>query len=220
MMAFDFEQARFNMIEQQVRPWEVLDKTVLEVLKNVPREAFVPEDKLTYAFSDMALPIGHGEVMMPPVVEGRMLQALALQSGDAVLEIGTGTGFMTACMASLAASVHSVDIHADFIESAQQRLNALNVCNVRLEVGDAHESWDTGNRFDVIAITGALSTDPIAYMQQLTVGGRLFCIVGAPPAMQAKLITRVTEDQFVTDALFETCLPWLKGAEPKPRFEF
>ncbi|MFP4154131.1 MAG: protein-L-isoaspartate O-methyltransferase family protein [Halothiobacillaceae bacterium] len=220
MMAFDPEQARFNMVEQQIRPWEVLDPAVLDVLRQVPREQFVPESQQIRAFSDTALPIGHDEVMMPPVVEGRLLQALNVQGADQVLEIGTGTGYLTACLASLGASVHSVDRHADFTEQAQRRLGDLDIRNVRLETADVFADWSPGNRFEVIALTGAVATHPERFTRHLTVGGRLFAIVGKPPVMQAMLITRDDEEHFTTETLFETCLPWLRGAEPKPTFDF
>ncbi|MGC9457748.1 MAG: protein-L-isoaspartate O-methyltransferase family protein [Halothiobacillaceae bacterium] len=220
MMAFDPEQARFNMVEQQIRPWEVLDPAVLDVLRQVPREQFVPEEQQIRAFSDTTLPIGHGEVMMPPVVEGRLLQALQIQGSDQVLEIGTGTGYLTACLASLGASVHSVDRHADFIEQAGRRLEQLDIRNVQLETADVFADWNAGNRFEVIALTGAVASHPEAFARQLTIGGRLFAVVGKPPAMQAILVTRDGEEQFTTEALFETCLPWLHGAEPRPTFDF
>ncbi|MDQ5910561.1 MAG: protein-L-isoaspartate(D-aspartate) O-methyltransferase [Pseudomonadota bacterium] len=141
MTAFNFEQARFNMIEQQIRPWEVLDQRALDTLAQIPREDFVPERYRHLAFSDVAIPIGHGEIMLKPVVEGRLLQALALQPTDHVLEVGTGSGYLTACLARLSASVVSVDLIPDFIEEARRKLKAQGLNNVVLHVGDASRGW-------------------------------------------------------------------------------
>src|SRR5581483_1136083 len=140
-MAMNFDQARQNMVENQVRPWEVLDGRVLDVLRHVRREDFVPAAHRQLAFADLNLPLGHGEVMMKPVVEGRVLQALALKPEDSVLEIGTGSGFLTACLANLAAQVTSVDIHADFTAVASQRLQAAGITNVQLQTGEAVNDW-------------------------------------------------------------------------------
>ncbi len=219
MTAMNIEQARFNMIEQQVRPWDVLDFRVLETLRAVRREDFVPEALREQAFTDTPLPIGHGQVMMPPVVEGRMLQALDIQPGEAVLEIGTGTGFTAACMAHLGGRVTSVEIFDDLAASASARL-AEHRIEVTVETGDASAGWDDGKRYDVIAITGAVATVPEAYRQKLGEGGRLFVIVGQAPVMEALLITRESGDSFVTQSLFETCLPHLVHAEPRPAFSF
>lgn len=215
MSVLNIEQARFNMVEQQVRPWDVLDFRVLDTLRSVPREAFVPQALRSQAFSDVMLPIGHGQVMMPPVVEGRMLQALAVQPGEQVLEIGTGTGFTAACLAHMGGQVTSVDLFPEFTESARSRLPG-----VTLLTGDASAGWEDGKHYDVIAITGAMAELPEGYKQKLNVGGRLFVIVGQAPVMQALLITREAEDAWVSESLFETCLPHLVHAEPKPAFSF
>lgn len=171
MMAFDIERARFNMVEQQIRPWDVLDKRVLDTLLKVPREHFVPAEQQHFAFSDIALPIGHGETMLPPVVEGRILQSLLIAPHERVLEIGTGTGFFTACLAHLGQSVHSVDIYPDFTQTALEKLDALNIDRVVLETGDAVNGWASKERFDVIVLTGAVQQIPESYRQQLNVGG-------------------------------------------------
>lgn len=218
MTAFNVEQARFNMIEQQVRPWDVLDFRVLETLNAVHREDFVPEALREQAFSDTMLPIGHGQVMKPPVVEGRMLQALDVQPGESVLEIGTGTGFTAACMAHMGGSVTSVEIFDDLATAARERLSAHGIA-VTVETGDASADWDDGRHYDAIAITGAVAAVPEALKQKLNEGGRLFAIVGAAPVMQALLITRDGEG-YSTQSLFETCLPHLVHAEPKPAFVF
>ena len=153
-MTIDFQQARFTMVEQQVRPWEVLDPRVLETLMTVRREDFVPPRHRKLAFADLPLPLEHGEVMMKPVVEGRMMQAMAITPGDDVLEIGTGSGFITACLAALARDVTSIDRHADFVERARARLVADSVTNVRIETADAF-AWEPGRQFDAIYLHGA-----------------------------------------------------------------
>ncbi|MDD3608964.1 MAG: protein-L-isoaspartate O-methyltransferase [Halothiobacillaceae bacterium] len=222
MMAFDTELARFNMVEQQVRPWDVLDQRVLDVFRLTPREKFVPQALRLHAFTDTLLPLGHGEVMMPPVVEGRLLQSLDIQKHEHVLEIGTGSGFLTACLARLGASVLSVDIHADFTHAADERLSALDIDNVRLETGDALGGWQPNpdHGFDVIVVTGALLTIPDTLRSHLKIGGRLFVITSRAPAMAACVLTRVDETAWSERQVFETCLPYLVGAEPAPRFVF
>ncbi len=219
MSDMNFEQARFNMIEQQIRPWEVLDQQVLEVLAKIRREAFVPEQYRQLAFSDIRIPLGHGETMMNPNVEGRLLQALSVRPEDRILEIGTGSGYVTACLATLGSSVLSVDIHADFTETAQARLQAAGLHNVQLQTGDAARGW--GNlRYDVIAITGALPVlDPL-WRDLLTVGGRLFAVVGTAPIMEAILVTRVGEQEWTSESLFETELPCLLNSARPPVFTF
>ncbi|MGD8312791.1 MAG: protein-L-isoaspartate O-methyltransferase, partial [Gammaproteobacteria bacterium] len=152
----DFEQARFNMIEQQVRPWDVLDQRVLDTMSGVPREAFVPQRYRALAFADTNIPLGHDQVMMAPKVEGRLLQALAILPEDSVLEIGTGSGYLTACLARLAGHVTSLDIMPDFTASAGGRLGEHNIANVTLETADAADGIDSGERFDAIAVTGSL----------------------------------------------------------------
>lgn len=220
MMAFDIERARFNMVEQQIRPWDVLDKRVLDTLFSIPREHFVPAEQRKFAFSDTPLPIGHGESMLPPVVEGRILQSVAIKPHERILEIGTGTGFLTACLAYLGHSVHSVDIHPDFTAAAAERLKDYGIERIVLETGNALNGWAGNERFDVIVITGALQAIPQSYRQQLNIGGRLFAIVGTDPIMSGMLVTRTADDQFVTEELFETRTRYLHGAEPKPHFSF
>ncbi|HAS51297.1 MAG TPA: protein-L-isoaspartate O-methyltransferase [Gammaproteobacteria bacterium] len=219
MTAFNFEQARFNMIEQQIRPWEVLDQRALDTLTRIPREDFVPKRYRHLAFSDVAIPIGHGEIMLKPVVEGRLLQALALQPTDHVLEVGTGSGYLTACLARLSAGVVSVDLIPDFIEDARRKLKAQGLNNVMLHVGDASRGWGT-HRYDAIAVTGSVATVDNAWRQSLNPGGRLFIVVGQPPVMEALLITRVGEQEWTRESLFDTELPPLRGAAPIKTFEF
>lgn len=218
MNPLNIEQARFNMIEQQIRPWDVLDYRVLEVLKQTPREAFVPAAHRALAFSDISLPLGHDEYMMPPRVEGRMLQSLAIQPGERSLEIGTGSGYVTACLARLGGPVTSVDIHADFIDQARDKLAAQGLANVELAVRDAARGWEGRERFDVIAVTGSLPQLHEGFHGSLEIGGRLFVVVGEPPIMEALLITRVSEREWNTECLFETSLPPLVNAGATPTF--
>lgn len=219
-MAMNFEQARLNMVENQVRPWEVLNGRVLDVLARVHREDFVDAAHRQIAFADLCLPLGHGEVMMKPVVEGRVLQALDLQPADHVLEIGTGSGFLTACLAGLSARVTSVDIHADFTAAASQRLHATGVGNVTVVTGEAVAGWQPGSLFDALVVTGAVSEIPPRWLGWLKPGGRLFAVRGLSPVQQASLLTHEGTDRYREQALFETDLPYLTHAEPSQRFVF
>ncbi len=212
-MAMNFEQARANMVENQVRPWEVLDGRVLDTLGRVRREDFVAPEHRQLAFADLCLPLGHGEVMMKPVLEGRMLQALDLQGNERVLEIGTGSGFFTACLAGLAAEVVSVDIHADFTAAAGQRLRAAGVTNAKLHTGEAVNDWQPEGQFDVVVATGAVAEVPPRWMGWLKPGGRLLAIRGESPVQKVTLITHEREE-----ALLETDLPYLVHAAPLQRF--
>lgn len=224
-MSLDFERARFNMVEQQVRTWEVLDPRVLDVLRTVKREDFVPARHRKVAFADLALPIEGGErpeVMMKPVVEGRMLQALDASDACAILEVGTGSGFITACLATLGREVTSIDIEPRFVERAQSRLATAGVANVKLEVADA-TAYEPQRRFDVVCVTGAVHRIPERFKSWLEVGGRMFVVVGedAPagaPVMDAQLVTRVTENDYRVESLFETDLPYLVNLAPPKRF--
>lgn len=215
-MTIDFQQARFAMVEQQVRPWEVLDPRVLDVLMTVRREDFVPARHRKLAFADLPLPLEHGEVMMKPVLEGRLLQALGLAPEDDVLEVGTGSGFVTACLCALAREVVSIDIHADFVERVRARLQSDGVTNARLEQADAL-AWQPGRQFDAVCVTGAVATDPERFGAWLKPGGRLFVIHGLSPVQEALLVTR-RGDGFHRESLFETDVPYLRGAEPVPHF--
>ena len=217
-MLINAEVARQNMIENQVRPWEVLDPRVLDVLAAVRREDFVPARYRALAFADMALPIGNGETMMKPTVEGRMLQALDLGADDRVLEIGTGSGFVPACLARLARSVTSVEIDAGLADAARARIAAAGAHNVRLEVADAVKTFRTGERFDAVVVTGAVYTLPDSFRAWVAPKGRLFAIVGESPAMQAMLCTRVDETHWRDESLFETDVRYLTHAEPPRRF--
>lgn len=217
-MTLDIEQARHAMIEQQVRPWDVVDLQVLQTLTAVPRERFVPEQHRALAFADTALPIGHGQSMFKPVLEGRMLQAAAIRANDDVLEIGTGTGFITACLAHMARAVTSIDIHADFLENAQARLHGLDLNNVRFELADAL-SYRPQQQFDVVLVTAAVAVIPEAFKQWLRPGGRLFVIQGLSPVQEALCLTRFGET-FRIESLLETDVPYLMGAQPENKFTF
>lgn len=216
----DLNQARFNMVEQQVRPWEVLDQTVLDALLEVPRERFVPDAYKLLAFSDTRIPLGHAQAMFAPKWEGRLLQALAPRKHERALEIGTGSGFLAALLGRLAGEVLSVDLFADFTESATRRLRLAGIDNVHCETGDAVDGWTASGTFDVIAVTASSPDRRPAIERQLNPGGRLFIVVGVAPVMQALLISRDEDAGFTAEALFELELEPLIGAEPKPRFEF
>ena len=210
-MAMNFEQARTNMVENQVRPWEVLDGRVLDVISRVRREDFVAAEHRQLAFADLCLPLGHGEVMMKPVVEGRLLQALDVQATDRVLEIGTGSGYQAALLAHLAQQVTSVEIDNRLVAFAQQNLQMNNVTNVKIETGDGRNGWGT-TEYDAILVTGSVPVVPDALKYQLRVGGRLVVIVGQAPIMTACRITRTTAASFETVNLFETVVKPLRGA--------
>jgi protein-L-isoaspartate(D-aspartate) O-methyltransferase len=219
-MTMNFEQARQNMIENQVRTWEVLDPRVLEVLGGMRREDFVPAAYRNMAFADLSLPLGHDEVMMKPVVEGRLLQALAPNADEEVLEIGTGSGFITACLARLARRVTSIDMHADFIEAATKRLSAAGIDNVELSVAEAMQGYAPQAQFDAIAVTGAVFQVPEHFIHWLKPGGRMFVIHGESPAMQAVLLHHEGNGEYREESLFETDLPYLVHAAPPKRFTF
>jgi len=218
----NLDQARVNMIEQQIRPWNVLDQKVLDVLAEVPRDAFVAEQHLNLAYCDTAIGLGHGQSMLNPNVEGRILQVLALQGNESVLHIGTGSGYLTACLAMLAKQVRSVDIIEEFTRAAARRLASLSIDNVTLESGDACHGWAPEARFDAIVISGAVTSIPDAYREQLTVGGRLFAIVGRAdqPIMEAVLTTRKSQNQWSTESLFETRTTCLQDVSAHDKFTF
>ncbi len=216
----DIERARYYMIEQQIRPWEVLDQQVLDLLFKVRREDFVPAVYRSLAFVDMEIPLGHGEAMWMPKMEARVLQALALRKGDRVLEVGTGSGYLTALLASLAAEVVSVEIVPELKDAAGQKLAAHGYSNIRLEQGDAARGWEQGAPYDAIVLTGSTPVLPEAFLRQLAVGGRLFAVVGETPVMRAELLTRVAEDAWHTEVLFETEIKALANALQPERFVF
>ncbi len=213
------ERARFNMIEQQIRPWDVLDARVLATLSKVHREDFVLPRVRARAFADTELPINDTEVMMKPVVEGRLLQSLLVAPTDAVLEIGTGSGFVTACLADLARVVTSVEIDGALAASARARLAQAGHTNIDVQTADALSNFVPQQTFDAIAVTGAVFQVPSAWREWLSPGGRLFVIRGESPVMEALLITRDADGHgFHEESVFETDLPYLVGGAPPPRF--
>ena len=217
----NYSQARELMVEQQVRPWDVLDLDVLDVLASLPRETFLPEIHRALAYADIEIPLGHGASTMKPVVEGRMLQALELKPGEDVLEIGTGSGYISACLGQLAREVLSLEIRPELAQAARANLDLTGLgSNVRIETADALH-WDTERRFDAICVTGAVDAIPAAFVRWLRPGGRLFVVHGRSPVMEA---VRVRADGAVnagrTESLFETDLAYLVGAEPTPQFTF
>ncbi|NNF95988.1 MAG: protein-L-isoaspartate O-methyltransferase [Halobacteria archaeon] len=214
----NLENARFNMIEQQIRPWEVLDQRVLDLLNKLPREDFVPQRYRKLAYADTAIPLDNDQVMMPPRVEARILQGLNIQADETALEVGTGSGYVTALLASLGDHVYSVDINAEMTRTAGDKLADHGITNVTLETGDAARGWDAHAPYDVIVITGSLPLLPDNFKQALKVGGRLVAIVGDSPVMDVVLITRVGEFEWAQETLFETDLPALINAPEPERF--
>ncbi|WP_292439348.1 protein-L-isoaspartate O-methyltransferase [Methylophaga sp.] len=214
------DTAHANMVNQQLRPNQVADARVLAAISDIPRENFLEPALKGLAYADVQLPIGCGQTMLSPMVEGRMLQALALQPDDTVLEIGTGSGYFTALLARLAAKVISVEYFETLSRQAQDRLLALGLHNIELAVGDAAKSWPLPERVDAIVITAAFVTLPEDFLNQLKVGGRLLAVVGKAPAMSVQLIQRISEREWQTRTLFETVIPAMIHAEPKAEFEF
>lgn len=207
------------MVEQQVRTWDVFDATILNVLSAVPREQFVAAGFERLAFAETDLPIGHGQLMMTPNVEGRLLQALDIQASDAVLEVGTGSGFLTACLATLAKSVCSIDIHDDFLESAAANLADCGISNFELQKMDATQQLPDGT-FDAIAVTGSIEVFDSRYLMALKPSGRLFVVVGTAPIMEALLVVRSSDEDWSTTRIFETELPALVNGTLPPQFSF
>jgi protein-L-isoaspartate(D-aspartate) O-methyltransferase len=214
------EQARHNMVEQQIRTWEVLDQDVLDLLYLVPREEFVPAAHRALAFSDLEIPIGEGERMWQPKLEARVLQELALRKSDRVLEVGTGSGYLTALLSHRAAQVTSVEIRPQLAELGRRNLERHGADNVTLELGDAARGWPGRAPYDAIVLTGSTPVLPKAFLEQLAVGGRLFAVVGEAPAMTATLVTCTAPGAFGTAELFETVIAPLANAERPPRFRF
>jgi protein-L-isoaspartate(D-aspartate) O-methyltransferase len=206
----DIEQARFNMIEQQIRPWDVLNQDILNLLHVVKRENFVPPIYKDLAFSDTEIPLPHGQHMFTPKLEARILQELAIKKQANVLEIGTGSGYMAALLASKSRFVLSIEIHSEIATLAKENLHRNQIHNVEVIVGDGSLGWRDNNKitapYDIIVVSGALATLPDSFLKQLKIGGKLFVINGEAPIMTAKLITRTSSITFHTLALFETCV--------------
>jgi protein-L-isoaspartate(D-aspartate) O-methyltransferase len=211
--------ARQQMVDQQIRAWEVLDPRVLDVFSAVPREAFVPPAYAQLAFADTPIPIGLGQSMLAPVLQGRILQALGVGASDSVLEVGTGTGYLTACFGLLGSSTHSIDIKAEFTAMATTNLRAVPKFEVRLETRDAFGKAPLGE-YDAIAVTGSLPVYDTRFERALRVGGRLFVVVGVAPVMDAVLVRRVDENEWIRESLFETVIEPLVNAMPPQGFVF
>jgi protein-L-isoaspartate(D-aspartate) O-methyltransferase len=215
----NLEQARFNMVEQQIRPWDVLDQDVLDLLFEVRREEYVPGQYRALAFADMEIPLGHEEVMLTPKLEARILQEIHLSKNDAVLEIGTGSGYMTALLAYSARQVTSVDVIPEFTRMAEDNLGTHRIRNVMLASGDAAHGWQDGNQYDVIVLTGSVPQLPKGFISSLSPRGRLFAVVGREPVMRATLFER-QDDYLHPTGLFETCIRPLRNAGPMHDFRF
>lgn len=220
MNNMNLDQARFNMIEQQIRPWDVLDLRVLELLDEIHREDFVPARYRDLAYTDMAISLGDGQYMMPPKMEARIVQALEIKDSDKVLEIGTGSGYLTALLAKLAEHVYSVDINPEFSRTAGEKLSAHDIQNVTLETADGARGWDKHQPYDVIVVTGSLPVFDENLQHDLAVGGRLLVIVGESPVMEAILITRLGPGEWSRESLFETDIPPLINAPQAEHFSF
>ncbi len=216
----DFEKARFNMVEQQIRPWEVLDQDVLDLLMTVKREDFAPPQAREFAFADVEIPVGCGQVMLRPVIEGKAMQALQVRRTDSVLEIGTGSGYFAALLAARAAWVRTVEIEPELVRFASGNLERAGVENVIVEDGDAAQGWPGRDPYDVIVVSGGLPSVPAALLAQLKTGGRLFAFVGEAPVMKARLITCEGEGRFRTEDIFETVVPMLRNVARDSAFRF
>ena len=214
----DFARARFNMIEQQIRPWDVIDQSVLDLMGRAPRDAFVPDAYRRLAYADIAVPIGGGETMLPPRIEGRLLQALRIEPGERVLQIGTGCGFLTWLMAQRAAHVISIERNEALVERARANLAAHGAGNTTVVAGDGRGGWKRDAPYDAIVVGGSVPEPEPAFEAQLAIGGRLFIVVGTAPAMEAMLVHRTGEREWIRESLFETVLPPLAGATAPGRF--
>ena len=220
----NLEQARFNMVEQQIRTWEVLDQDVLDLLYVVRREEFVPQAYRALAFSDLEIPLledfGASERMMQPKIEARILQELAIKRNERVLEVGTGSGYLTALLAARAHHVYSVEINARLKAFGEGNLRRAGIENITTELGDAARGWQQHAPYDIIVLTGSTPVLPNSFTAQLKPGGRLFAVVGDPPVMEAQLVIGVAAGTYRATDLFETCLAPLRNAQQPARFEF
>ncbi len=216
----NIEQARFNMIEQQIRPWEVLDPQVLDLLFVVKREDFTPPAYRSLAFADMEIPLADGQVMLAPKIEAKFLQELVLKKTDKVLEIGTGSGYMAALLAARAEHVVTVEKRPELAAMAAENLDRAGVANVTIEVGDGANGWSQRGPYDAIVVSASVPSVPAALLKQLRVGGRLAIVVGQAPVMEAQLITCTADGLYNTVNLFETVIPALDGTDTKESFSF
>jgi protein-L-isoaspartate(D-aspartate) O-methyltransferase len=215
----DTVAARQQMVDQQIRTWEVLDRRVLDALSAVPREAFVPESYRELAFADAPIPIGFGQYMLAPNIQGRILQALGINASDSALEVGTGTGYLSACLSLLAAATHSIDIYPEFTAAATANLRAVPQARVRFESRDAFGPAPLGE-YDVIAVTGSMPVYDARFERALRLGGRLFAVIGSAPVMDAILVRRVDDGEWIRESLFETVIDPLINAAPAQGFVF
>lgn len=216
----NLEQIRFNMVEQQIRPWDVLDPEVIKLLSELRREEFVPAVYRSLAFVDMEIPLGHGEVMLAPKMEARILQELQVRNTDRILEVGSGSGYFTSLLAKKGGHVYSIEILPDLKIIAELNLQAHDITNVILEVGDASHGWPERGPYDVIVLTGSTPVLPEEFQKNLMIGGRLFVVEGEAPVMNASLITCVKEGTYSKVGLFETCIPPLRNAQKIKHFVF
>jgi len=216
----NLEQARFNMVEQQIRTWEVLDQEVLDLLMTIRREDFVPPASIKLAFAETSIPLGHGAVMLPPAIEAKMLQALQLRKSDKVLEIGTGSGYMAALLGARSDHVYSVEIEPELVAKARANLQRECADNVTVIEGDGAQGWPAQAPYDAILLSGSVPEIPEALLAQLKVGGRLLAVVGEAPLMQARLVTCVAEGSFQSVNLFETSIPRLRNLPERAKFVF
>ena len=212
-------QAREQMVEQQVRAWEVLDERVLDVMRRIPREHFVPSEHRYLAFADLEIRLPHGQHMLRPSVVGRLLQALGLTGSERILEVGAGSGFVTACLAALGAHVRALEIFPDLAALARANLESLDIRNVDVTAADALQA-DIPERYDAIAVTASMPIYDERFQRLLTIGGRLFVVVGHAPAMEARLVRRVSEDAWTSESLFETVVDPLINARRPEEFRF
>jgi len=216
----NLEQARYNMVEQQIRTWEVLDQEVLDLLMTVKREQFVPPACLKLAFADTAIPLGHGAAMLPPAIEAKILQALQLHKSGKVLEIGTGSGYMAALLGARSGHVHTIEIEPALAAQARANLARQGAGNVTVIEGDGALGWPAQAPYDAIVLSGSVAGIPDALLAQLKVGGRLLAVVGEAPLMQVRLVTCVGEGRFQSVNLFETSIPRLRNVPERGRFVF
>ncbi len=219
-MQSHLEQCRHNMVEQQVRPWDVLDDKVLNTLEMIPRDRFVPVQYSNLAYADTAIPLTENARMMHPILEGRLLQLLNIQPEDNVLEIGTGSGYLTACLATLACHVETYEIDESLAAKAKQTLQDQGIFNIDIICADGLQGTSVNKKYDVIVLTGSVSEAPDTFLQALNSNGRLFVITGEAPAMQARVLTRTTDNDWADEVIFETVLPRLVNGEKPASFTF
>ncbi|GMR17652.1 MAG: protein-L-isoaspartate O-methyltransferase [Gammaproteobacteria bacterium] len=220
MSQSNIDIARYNMVEQQIRPWEVLDQKILDLLSGSPRQDYVPDAYKSMAYVDIDIPLGYGQVMMAPKLEARILQAPEIRPDDRILEVGTGSGHLTSLLASLGDHVYSVERVPELKDLAEKNLTGHNITNVTLETGDAANGWDSHEPYDVIVITGSLPSIPEGFRQSLAIGGRMVAIVGRSPVMEVKLVKRIDKDNWTESSLFETDLPPLDNTQKPDSFVF